>query len=287
MMIEKLKKTAKKLKISDLGIVRAEVFDSLCRDLHNSNTSEFVSAPPEERSNPFLLMPNVKSIIVCLFNYNNPEEGNISKYAMGKDYHLVVKKKLECLSEILQEEGYTCMYFSDSWNMNERFLAVTAGLGFIGKNHMFISKKYGSYVFIGAIMTDCELEPSKPTKDLCIGCNECIKNCPGEALAKDGSFHENLCLSYITQKKGELNQEEEMILKKGGSVWGCDMCQSICPYNQNAPFSIIEEFSNDLITLLDVNENISNKEFKRKYKERAFSWRGKFPILRNQKILRK
>ena len=286
-MIKKLTELAQNLKISDFGIVRARVFDDLCLDLHTANSSEFVSAAPEERSNPFLIMPDAKSLIVCLFNYNCGRTGNISKYAMGEDYHSVIKKKLAAFAEPLRAAGFDCMEFSDSWSMNERYLAACAGLGFVGKNRMFISRKFGSYVFIGTIITNCELEPSEAAKSSCAGCNMCIKSCPGGALSEDRGFNESRCLSYITQKKGELEPWETELIRKGKSAWGCDICQEVCPHNKNAPCTDIEEFSNNLISGLNIDEDMSNKEFKRAYSNRAFSWRGKAPLVRNLKILKK
>jgi len=283
-MTDELKTLAKNLKISDLGIVRAEVFSDLCLDLHTKNPSEFVREAPEERADPFLIMEDAKSLIVCVFSYNNHEKGEISKYAMGKDYHQVVREKLLKLSRPLLDKGFKAEVFADSWSMCERYLAQKAGLGFVGKNHMFISEKAGSFVFIGVIVTDCDLKPTKPKNTMCIGCGECIKNCPGKALKTDGSFEEKNCVSYISQKKGELNEREKNALIKSGKIWGCDICQEVCPHNQNVPISEIEEFTKNLITSLEIDENMSNREFKRLYADRAFSWRGLAPILRNKKI---
>lgn len=285
-MIDRLRERAKGLNISDFGIVRARVFDDLCLDLRTKNTSDFVNSNPEIRCNPFLIMPDAKSVIVCLFSYYNSECGNISSYAMGKDYHLVVKNLLENFSKPLLEEGFNCLYFCDSWDLNDRYLAVKAGLGFIGKNHMFISPEYGSFVFIGAILTDCELEESEPCRRVCLNCGECIKKCAGGALDKNGGFNEKKCVSYITQKKGELSEEESDAVKKSGMIWGCDICQRVCPFNKDVPFTKIKELKNDNIKDLYIDENMSAREFKRQYSDRAFSWRGIKPILRNQNILK-
>ncbi len=281
-MTGRLEKLAKDLKISAFGAIEARVFDDLCLDLRKSTGSE----PPPETYNPFLTMPEAKSIIVCLFSYNTKEKGNISKYAMGCDYHSVIKKKLEAFTAPLIESGYSCMPFSDSWSMNERFLAVLAGLGFIGKNHMLIHPKFGSFVFIGTVLTDCPLPESKPLDMSCKSCGKCISACPGKALSEN-LFDETKCVSYITQKKGELTESETAAMLKSGYIWGCDICQTVCPHNIAAPISEIEEFSDNLILNLHVDENLSNREFKRLYFGRAFTWRGISPILRNQKIFEK
>lgn len=277
-MINKLNEKAKELKISDWGVVEAKVFDGLCLDLRKKG---FENA--ERMSNPYLYMDDVKSVIVCIFSYNTDRVGNISKYAFGKDYHLVISNKLKKFSAPLEACGYKCNVYADSWDLNERFLAVKAGLGFIGKNRLFISPEFGSFVFIGVVLTDCVLTPSKPCESTCINCGKCVEACPGNALAKD--FDKNSCVSHITQKKGELSVFEQNLIKKSGYIWGCDICQDVCPYNKNAPLSEIAEFSYDKITHLEIDENMSNREFKRKYSDRAFSWRGINPLKRNQKII--
>ena len=284
-MIERLKKKAEDLNISDFGVVRARVFDDLCLDLRRKNTPDFTNPDPNARSNPFLIMPDVKSLIVCLFSYNRPELGNVSLYAMGKDYHTVITDRLEKFSLPLADAGYSRMCFCDSWDLDERYLAVKAGLGFIGRNHMLIHPTCGSFVFIGVVLTNCPLEESKPCGGRCKGCGKCIKHCPGGALGADGGFDEKKCVSYISQKKGDLSARERAALKKSGMVWGCDMCQRVCPHNENAPYTQIEEFKKDLIVNLNIPGGMSGKSFKKLYSDRAFSWRGIQPVLRNQRIL--
>ena len=282
-MIEELKKRAEKLKISDFGIVKAEVFDDLCLTLHSKKGVGLDKA--EKMSNPFLIMPEAKSIIVCIFSYKTEKTGNISKYAMGMDYHQVIKQKLSEFVKPITKKGYICECYADSWDLDERYLAVKAGLGFIGENGLFISPKYGSFVFIGAVLTDCPLIAGVPITATCKNCGECIRNCPGGALSKTDEFDCTKCLSAITQKKGELSEAEISLIKKGGKIWGCDRCQEVCPHNKNAPDTEIEEFSTNLITDLVLNKDMSNREFKKKYAERAFSWRGITPLIRNQDIL--
>ncbi len=281
-MKEKLLKKAKELKISDLGVVKARVFDDLCLDLRAEGVE---SSRAEKMSNPFLYMEDAKSVIVCIFSYNTHEKGNISKYAFGKDYHKVITKKLAELSEPIIDAGFKCKAYTDSWDLNERFLAVRAGLGFIGENRLFISPKFGSFVFIGVILTDCPLEESNPCEKKCLMCGKCVKACPANALS--GGFKKERCVSDITQKKGILSEEEEGFIRKSGYIWGCDICQEVCPYNKNVPETDIEEFAEDRIVNLKIDENMPNREFRRKYADRAFSWRGINPLKRNQKIMEK
>ena len=282
-MTDELNQRAELLKISDWGVVKARVFEDLCLDLRADGIEE---EKAQKMCNPFLYMKNAKSVIVCIFSYNTPEKGNISKYAFGKDYHKVVSEKLREFAAPIVEKGYKCSVYSDSWDLNERYLAVAAGLGFVGDNHLFISPKFGSFVFIGVILTDCRIEKSNQCENKCIGCGKCIEACPGGAISKGGAFKEERCISHISQKKGELTEEETQLILDGGLIWGCDICQNVCPYNKNAPYTQIEEFRDDKITELYIDENMSNREFRKKYADRAFSWRGKQPLERNQKILK-
>lgn len=269
----------------DVGFLRAQVFEELKDILKKRGKVSLAEIDIEKRINPNLIMPGAKSIIVCLFSYHAKYMGNISSYAYGKDYHKVIKEKLIKISKPLLDNGYQFEVFCDNGSLSDRFLAKKCGLGFVGKNGMLINEKLGSEFFIGYIITDCEIDEDKPMdKKVCIGCNKCINSCPGGAIGEDFSFDENLCVSYLTQKKGELSDEEIQIIKKSGYIWGCDICNSVCPYNENAPYTDIEEFKSDTINSLDISDEISNKEFNNLYKDRAFSWRGKNVLIRNINI---
>lgn len=231
---------------------------------------------------------NGKSAIVCLFPYfQGYYDGNLSLYARSIDYHLIIREKLEALTEFIRtlSPESTCENFADIGPQIERQLAYDAGLGFYGKNGMLINDDFGSYFFIGYILCDLPLKADKPLDKSCIGCNACINACPGGAL-KSG-FEISKCASHISQKKGELTEGEIDILKKSGLIFGCDTCQRVCPHNNITP-KPMGEFTDDLIHFLNIEdiENLSNKEFMRKYKNRAFSWRGRNVLLRNLNIFK-
>lgn len=227
----------------------------------------------------------VKNIIVCAFSYFSGEEkGNISRYAQGEDYHTVAREKMGKIAELLKNSGFCAECFADTGCLNERLLAQLSGIAFIGKNQMAISSRLGSYFFIGYILTDCELEPDEENKVSCAGCGRCIAACPLGAL-DGGRFCEEKCLSYITQKKGELSQQEIDAMRAANTIWGCDICQEVCPHNRNLPITEIKEFRENLILNLKVDEKISNKEFKKLYSGRAFAWRGKSVLIRNEKAV--
>ena len=247
----------------------------------------------EKRINPKLIMENAKSIIVCVFPYHIEDkyESNISRYCYGMDYHLVIKEKLNEICEEIKnvDEKFDYRVFADNGPLVDRYLAYLAGIGYYGINNNLITDKYGSYVFIGYIVNNYDLEADNPTNKTCIKCNKCVKYCPGNALEGDYKMNPKKCLSYITQKKEELTLEEKDKMKKNKLIFGCDICQIVCPHNKDICKSNIEEFTTDLITNLDEEEisSISNKEFKRRYKNRAFSWRGRNIIKRNMDIVNK
>ena len=284
-MKQKLIETAEKIGVSDIGFTKAEVYADL-REILLQRKTVFADDILERRINPFLILPDAKSVIVLLCSYYTGARGNISAYAHGRDYHQVMAEKCRDLCAVLEKEGYTARGFCDTGDLCERYLAWRAGLGFVGRNGFLISPQFGTYVFIAHIITDCPLPADKPIKRQCAGCGACIAACPGGALEQDGNFCPEKCLSYITQKKGALTSAEEGLIQKNGFAWGCDVCQAVCPHNRQIPKAVLSDFTHNLITDLTLDEGISNREFKLRYGNRAFSWRGKNVLLRNLAILR-
>lgn len=229
---------------------------------------------------------NGKSAIVCLFPYfSGYEDGNLSVYAYSTDYHVITKEKLRLICDFVLNNGASYAEgFADIGPSVDKDLAWHAGLGFYGRNTLMINHRLGSYFFIGYVLTDLPLEPDKPTGENCMGCGRCIAACPGNAL--DNGFNENYCVSAISQKKGELTDEEKLLLKKAGYAFGCDICQKVCPHNR-IDFSPMPEFLENRIYNLteEMFEGLSNKEFRKKYGNYAFAWRGKAVLLRNIGIL--
>ena len=231
-----------------------------------------------------------KNAVVALFPYFvKGEEGNLSLYARGLDYHTAAEDLLKRLANALETEGATeTLIHVDKGTLNDRRAAYDAGLGFWGMNSMLISPKYGSYFFIGQIVHDLDIEPDLPMDIECISCGRCERECPNGAI-KDGKVDESNCLSSITQTRGELDTKEQALIIKNGLCWGCDVCQRVCPHNRGLETNAIPHFLSERITSLskcDI-EGLSNKEFKEKYGKYAFSWRGKNVLLRNLEILDK
>ena len=223
------------------------------------------------------LPENPKSVIAACFPYLLEKESyeniNVSKYAVVTDYHTValgrLNRAVKKFSELFPDEEFIA--FADNSPIPEVSAACKAGLGARGLNTLLITEKYGSYVFIGEIVTSLEIKTEDAAEKNCIGCKKCIEKCPSGALTDEG-FDRALCLSEITQKKGTLSEEELRLMKDCGCVWGCDICQDICPMNKNAAVTSVEEFVSSPIPFVDEGCTLEN---------RAYEWRGRKTIERN------
>lgn len=251
-MTEKIRKILKEADIRDVGFCSFDdVKDRLlsCRAMNR-------------------LPKNAKSVIVCLFPYKvkeNPPE-NISRYAAVPDYHKVCGEILATACAELSKhiDGYQFEWFIDNSPIPEVYTAAKAGLGLVGENSLLITEKYGSFVFIGEIVTDLELEIKNNEIKHCTSCGLCKKVCPKT---------ENIpCLSALSQKKGELLADEVEILKRNNIVWGCDICAEICPKNKNAEITYIEAFLKGYRNRFNIGESIN---------DRAYEWRGEKTVTRN------
>lgn len=277
-----------------------EIRDILQKRADENHLSSMEESDIDKRLDATLIMEDAKSIIVAAFPYycGDVNDSNISCYCRGYDYHLVIRGIMNSICEKIQEKfsngendtqenSIKTEIFVDNGPLVDRYLAYISGIGFWGMNGSIITDKYGSYVFIGYIVTNLDIEKDVPLEKTCLKCGKCIKSCPGNALLEGYDMDAKKCISYITQKKGELSDDEKNIIKENKIIFGCDMCQKVCPHNKNIEMTNIEEFKNDLIEKLDLEEinRISNKEFKRRYYNRAFSWRGKGIIKRNLEIL--
>ena len=200
-------------------------------------------------------LPWVRSVIVCAINYNtagpystevrDPERGWISRYAWGhEDYHDAVMRKLRevegKLRNVAELELQTRCYV-DTGPLVERIYAKYAGVGWIGKNTCIINQKLGSWLFLGVILTSLELPPDLPAPDRCGTCTRCIEACPTDAILAPYQIDSNRCISYLTiEKRGAI--PDELRDGMGRHVFGCDICQDVCPWNRKAPVTTAAEF---------------------------------------------
>jgi epoxyqueuosine reductase QueG len=219
---------------------------------------------------------HAQTVVVCAFPYlvREPEgvHRNVSYYACVPDYHRVAMDTLSGLSASLREEypQYRFEPFVDSSPIREVRAAQLAGLGCVGMNGLLTTEEYGSYVFLGEVVTDMPLETSSHRRE-CLGCGLCQRECPTGSI-RGGTVCRETCLSAVTQRKGELSPSEVALMVEHRTAWGCDVCQTVCPMNRNARETYVREFREGFKPVL-TEENLTE--------DGAYYWRGRKTILRN------
>lgn len=288
------------LGLENVGFVKCRKFNELkvfYEERKNENReNEFEESDIDKRINPNHYMEEGKTIISIAFPYSHGSDNNntgFSLYTRGEDYHKVVRKYLDSICDFIKGKGGLAQGFVDSNTLPERYIAALAGVGFIGKNNLLITKEYGSYVFLGEIITDLEIyEEDKVSFDEifnfkdCGECEICYRECPTKSINRN-TKNPNICLSYLTQKK-ELKDWEINALN--GRIFGCDSCQLECPFNKGKKESFIEEFKPLEFIKKDNTDfilNMGNKDFKDTYKKTSCGWRGKNVLKRNALIRKK
>lgn len=278
---KKIKQKALELGFSAIGISKADFLENESKQLKvwlnkgYHGEMQYMENHFDKRVDPRKLVDGAKSIISVLYNYY-PEEKQVqntykvSKYAYGRDYHYVLKEKLYELLEFINKEikEVSGRAFVDSAPVMDKVWAAKAGLGWIGKNTNLISKEFGSFVFIGEIIIDLELDYSEtPVKDYCGNCTKCIDACPTNAI-RPYQLDARKCISYLTiEKKGEIPSEFKG--KWNDWIFGCDICQDVCPWNQKLKPHNQESFKISE-TLKDMDktawENLDKPSFKNLFK---------------------
>jgi epoxyqueuosine reductase len=196
----------------------------------------------EERGDPQKLLPGIRSVFSVALSYNPApqhypllEKHPISCYAWGQDYHLVVGQKLEQLKAYFLNEldpGAQVKTYVDTGPIMEKEFAAAAGLGWVGKNTLLLNKQFGSFLFLGELLITSELAYDEPTDNLCRTCTACLDACPVGALEEPGLLNATKCISYLTlEHRSDLPVDTQL----HGYLAGCDLCQTVCPYNANAP----------------------------------------------------
>lgn len=263
---------ARELGFAKCGVVRAENFPELARGgewLERGFAGEMRYLHDERRGDLQRAMPGVKSVIVCALTYNTAHprtsealgapsgreqdrdapRGWVSRYAWGDDYHEVLRAKLGALLAALREhcpEQFEARVYSDTGPINERVLAKHAGLGWLGKNTLLLNQQIGSYFFLGVILTTLDLQSTLeaaefPPADRCGTCRKCIDACPTDALVEPYVMDARKCISYLTiELRGSIPVEYREGM--GQHVFGCDICQDVCPWNRRTPVTQEREF---------------------------------------------
>ncbi len=288
----------KKLNVDLIGVVKSEhlkkdenIFNDWLKNNHYANMN-WMKNNFEKRTNPQLLFPITKSVIVIGMNYFNDIQQSrsdnllVSKYVTKVDYHKFLKQKLYLLLKEMKNidssiKGKICV---DTSPILEKAWGIKAGLGWRGKNSLLISSEYGSWIFLGILLVNVKFNKySKQKKNLCVDCNLCVESCPTKAILEDNKIDAKKCISYLTVENNDEELSEDLSLNNW--IYGCDVCQGVCPYNQkNAKESTHLEFSSkDELHNKSKKywENISKLKYRKIKKNTAMKRRKFLFILRN------
>lgn len=295
---------SREIGIDAIGFMRADsplkIEDYLKEHQNKGHATGWEGADTAQRVRPDVHLENARTIIVIAINYNKPEKvidpinqnlrGRIAKASWGMDYHNLLHKKLSLLDDFILDtidSSAKNIAFVDTGPLVDREVAVQAGIGFYGYHCNVIHPVMGSFIFLGSLLTTVDIEVDEVSREnTCKGCRRCISACPTQAIYAPYRIDSSRCLAYLTLTKGEHGHSYQGQLTN--QIYGCDICQCVCPHNQGAPISChpeleeIEEIQYpNLIELL----TISNKEFKNKFGHTSGVWRGKKPWQRNALLL--
>ncbi|MDQ6596267.1 tRNA epoxyqueuosine(34) reductase QueG [Bacillus salipaludis] len=299
---EELIAYSKEIGIDKIGFTTAAPFtelkNRLIRQQELGFQSGFEEPDIEKRVNPSLLLEEPRSIIAIALAYpskmkirlvskKGERRGIFSRASWGMDYHHILRDRLKKLEAFILEKVPDARVKSmvDTGELSDRAVAERAGIGWSGKNCAVITPEFGSYVYLGEMITSIPFEPDTPIEDQCGTCSKCLEACPTGALVHGGQINAQQCISFLTQTKGLI--PDEFREKIGNRVYGCDSCQTACPANKGKDFHFHEEMeTNPEIEkpLLTPILKMSNREFKNKFGHLSGSWRGKKPIQRNAMI---
>jgi epoxyqueuosine reductase len=245
-LTERIKSKASELGFTNIGIARAELLKEEAKHLDTwlslgyQASLQWMEREPEKRTNPQIILPGAQSIVCVGMNYYSPEEhsenseiGKISRYAWGEDYHLILSEQLEKLLEFIQLEVPEAAgkFYVDTGPMMDKAWAAQSGIGWMGKHTNIITRDYGSWIFLGEILLNVVLEYDKPITDLCGTCTACIDACPTHAIVQPYVLDSNRCISYLTIEHREV-LPKELIPEFQNWIFGCDICQDVCPWNR-------------------------------------------------------
>jgi epoxyqueuosine reductase len=299
---ERLKARARSLGCDLVGIARAgpaDHFDRLRDWLARGFAGEmdYMQRHERARRDPASVLPAVRSVVMVGVSYRPEEDdkagpdqpmGKVARYARGPDYHDVLRDRLNRLLAWLHGEVPGCVGRGvvDTAPLLERDFARRAGLGWVGKNTMLIHKKLGSYLFLGALLVDLELQPdAEHVASHCGTCTACLDACPTQAFAGPGWLDSRKCISYLTiELRGPVPEE----LRQGMGEWifGCDVCQEVCPWNRKAPAGTNWEGREDLVALDPVELlTMTPEEFRRRFRGTALMRTKRRGLLRNAAIV--
>jgi epoxyqueuosine reductase len=293
---------SKKIGIDKIGFTSpapfTELRNRLLRQQELHYQSGFEEPDIEKRVRPDLIFDKPQAIIAIAVAYpskmkvrvvskKGERRGIFCRASWGQDYHHILRRKLKMLEEYIASKVPEAKFKSmvDTGELVDRAVAERAGIGWSGKNCSIITPEFGSYVYLGEMITNLPFEPDSPIEDQCGTCTKCLEACPTGALVQGGQLNSQRCIAFLTQTKGFL--PEEFREKIGNRLYGCDSCQTACPVNKGKDFHFHSETEPDpelAKPLLKPILHISNRDFKEKFGPVSGSWRGKKPIQRNAVI---
>lgn len=297
---EKIIEESKRIGIDKIGFTTADPFDDLEEKLEKQQElghhSGFEHKVIKERIYPELIFKSPRSIISIALAYptkmdappprvKGERRGEFARASWGTDYHDILRDKMnQLIAYIRREAGETVTYkpMVDTGELVDVVVAQRAGLGFIGRNGLLITEEFGSYVYLAEIITNLDFSSDTLVPFGCGDCTRCVDACPTGALLGDGRINAKQCLSYQTQTKGMM--EEQFRRKMGHVIYGCDICQIVCPYNKGKNVHFHPEMEPDpesVMPKLKPLLTISNRDFKEQFGHMSGSWRGKKPLQRN------
>lgn len=285
--------------IDKIGFTTADIFtelkNRLIRQQEMGYQSGFEEADIEKRVTPSLLLDEPRSIISIALAYpvkmNKHVQGKKGEYrgifcraSWGMDYHRILRDRLQKLEEFIRIKVPEARSISmvDTGELSDRAVAERAGIGWSGKNCAILTPEFGSYVYLGEMITNIPFEPDLPIEEQCGTCTKCLDACPTGALVQGGQINAQRCLAFLTQTKGMI--PDEFREKIGNRIYGCDSCQTACPVNKGKDFHFHEDLEPDPEVVKPVLKPIltlSNRDFKEQFGFLAGAWRGKKPIQRN------
>lgn len=296
---EEIIQYSKEIGIDKIGFTTASTFGELkgrlIRQQELGYQSGFEEPDIERRVNPQLLLDQAQSIISIALAYPSKmkirvqskkgvRRGIFCRASWGVDYHHLLRDRLKKLEAFILSKVPEAKVKSmvDTGELSDRAVAERAGIGWSGKNCSIITPEFGSYVYLGEMITNIPFEPDTPIEDQCGDCSLCIEACPTGALVQGGQINAQRCVGFLTQTKGFIPDEYRE--KLGNRIYGCDSCQTACPKNKGKDYHFHDEMEADseqVKPLLKPILTLSNREFKGKFGTLAGSWRGKNPIQRN------
>ena len=242
------------------------------------------------RAAAYSLCPDAQSVGVVLFPYlvREPAAHNLSLYACGADYHAVIADALRpvCAQLTADFPAHRFVPLADASPLPEVQAAWRCGAGILGSNGLIFDRTYGSFVFIGTILTDLVCTSTPSALETCPDCGACRRACPLGALDDHRTVDTARCLSDLTQSKQPLSPVQEQALRQHPLVWGCDTCSLVCPLNRGVPETDNPAFRENRLTSLALSDvdGLTRKQFLAKYPDRAFTWRGPKPLIRGLQL---